>query len=175
VDKDLYSTGTWGPWVFTGTKKEINLVDVVDESQVQVNTESQNPGLAFQENFPDIVFKRADWRVLTFGKLKPEFAKNDGLNCHPKLVVNRDSLNLETDCPMRLHRVKFSFNPALTATNGTPLYAIDPGFIALVPASQNLTIKLGDPVSWRMTRWISIFSILILLLDAAIRKTKAAA
>lgn len=176
LDEYLFADAQFKPWTLVGSRKEIKLVDVIDVGTVDIHTDVTNFYKVveeFQGNFPAIMnvghklntSESVKWKLFTFGE-KINLPKNLPKSCKPELQVNQDTLDLKTNCPGHLHRIKFSYNPALVADSGERLYAIDPGFIAIMPKSDALTLRLGDPWPWVFSRWISILTLMWLVLGA---------
>lgn len=68
--------------------------------------------------------------------------------CKPELSVDINELRLRTPCPGHAHILKFAYNPGMVALSGEPLFIASPGYIGLIPTSQEVVIRFGGRPGW---------------------------
>jgi hypothetical protein len=84
-------------------------------------------------------------------------------DCKPVVEVMLNSISLHTNCPGHVHVLKFSYNPGFVSETGEPLFVMSPGYIGIIPQSENLKLNYGFKKTWRVATAISEFSTLIFL------------
>lgn len=96
-----------------------------------------------------------DWKNLT--------TSTSTNQCRPQVVVDYNHIRLRTNCPEQIHLLKFTYHPAWSASNGTPIKMISPGFMALIPKDENVTLTFGPHWTWIISAFVSLLSLLGLL------------
>jgi hypothetical protein len=157
----LKSKFTFGPWTVYENKKPIPMVE----------TFSVKPELI---PFDDWRVKFWDWfRVFQKGKpflitaeketqLPSESSWVANKECHPSTTVDFSGIYLKTDCPGVAHYLKYAYNPSFTSSNGEPIFLVSPGFLGIVPNTNELKLTYGSSRMWVLSRWASIIFACIL-------------
>lgn len=139
----------------------VPLVEVIDTPPVQVSLES------YQRTFLDWLIQINHHNPIyqvayPVGKqIEANFKKED---CHPKLDVDYQQILLTTDCPGKLHLLKFAYHPTFKASHGETLFMLSPGFIGIVPTLEFTELKFGSSVLWTFSTFVSLMSLIFLIL-----------
>lgn len=148
-------------------KKKVSLVEVL-----------QSPVEDFQEPYQRRFY---DWfknynpteSVFLIKNLPPEWTalstSGSGKNCLPEVVVDYNRIRLFTNCPERIHYLKFTYHPAWTVSNGVPLKMVSPGFMALVPKDSQVELRFGPQTSWVISLFWSLATLVALCVFARAR------
>jgi hypothetical protein len=83
-----------------------------------------------------------------------------GGDCHPKLTVDFNRLDLETDCPGKFHVLKFAYHSTWKASTGDEIFLTSPGFIGLIPSAKKMTLTWGQHWLWILSDALSWLSFL---------------
>ncbi len=89
-------------------------------------------------------------------------------DCRPELRVALNELRLRTSCPGHAHILKFAYNPGLVSLSGEPLFLASPGYIGVIPSSNELVIRFGGKTSWRWADRISAACAMVFVLFAVL-------
>lgn len=142
--------------------EDVPLVEVIDTPPVPVSFHSYSRTFLdwlIQINHENPVYQVA----YPIGKIiEANFEKGD---CHPTLQVDYDQLNLVTDCPGKLHLLKFAYHPTFQASHGEPLFMLSPGFIGIVPTQEFTELKFGHSILWIFSSFVSLMSGILLCLQ----------
>ncbi len=159
---------TFTPWTLYKLTEEVNLVDTLTKPPVIISKKDWKKSFAiwFENYTPKsnflIIKDLTPKEVLKNIKNKSSSLWN-GKNCKPKLKVDFGKIELDTNCPKVVHILKFSYNDSWGTNNKTKLFPISPGFIALIPNSEHITLNFGDSLLWEISNIISWFSLFILV------------
>lgn len=121
----------FGPWTYLELKKDPKYVEVLDK----------RPKFVDEEDWKKVFYLWYDkysghQNLLISSKLTSDsikqtieemrFEKKDKL-CKPSVSVDFNRLVLKTDCPGRVHLLKFSYNPSWKASTGDEIFMLSPG------------------------------------------------
>lgn len=81
--------------------------------------------------------------------------------CHPETTVDFSGILLKTDCPGVAHFLKYAYHPSFTASNGESIFLVSPGFLGVVPNSNEVKLNFGNSWSWMLFRVLSLGAFLL--------------
>jgi len=90
-------------------------------------------------------------------------SQDDIKGCNPKVHVDFHGLDLITDCPNKKHFLKYSYHPYLKSLNGEKLEKMYPFFIGITPKQKQTRIHFTGSTISRLTPYISIFTLFMLI------------
>lgn len=165
-EKDLIAKGDFGFWSLYHINRDISLVETVQ----------QKPEVILAENYKE---KMYEWlkqyktgQALQIVALQKNVA-NDvdkmtfadaavGVICHPQIKIHFSTVQLQTDCPGKLHLIKLAYHPTWRSLSGEPIYLLGPGFMGIVPSQNNTTLIWGQHWLWFVSDALSWLAVLIL-------------
>ncbi len=83
--------------------------------------------------------------------------------CNARVSVDFHGMDLHTDCPNKKHFLKYSYHPYLKSLNGEKLEKMYPFFIGISPKSNKTRIQFTGSFISKVTPYISIFTLFILI------------
>lgn len=75
--------------------------------------------------------------------------------CRANVKVSFNRIDLTTQCPNRLHVLKFSYHGTWRTDQDDKLYLVSPGFIGIVPHSENVVLRFGHSWVWFVSSVLS--------------------
>ncbi len=162
----LKKQGDFGNWHLYGTEAKPELVGTISQMPEFVDMKSFKKKFYdwFREYKLDSRFLMADLNVDEESKkLIAESLAPVG-KCHPKLKVEFDQMHLSTDCPGKLHFIKFAYHPTWQASTGDKLFLTSPGFIGVIPSATEVNFKWGQHWLWTLANsisWLTLVGVLI--------------
>ena len=150
---------TEGPWTVFKLRAPVSLVEVPERLSFD-GGDLEGWKMRARQTFlewPDA----ADWtleRAFLHGETDASLRgvlKPAGVECHPTVTTEGQELRLSTDCPGRLHLLKFAYHPSFRSSGGEPIFLAYPGYMALVPREGSTTLTFGATPSWKVTDGLS--------------------
>ncbi|NBX69632.1 MAG: hypothetical protein EBR01_11795 [Proteobacteria bacterium] len=92
---------------------------------------------------------------------KEDFTSNP--QCHPETKVDFSGIRLRTDCPNVAHYLKYAYHPSFTSSGGEPIFLVSPGFLGIVPKSNEVKLTFGSSWSWTLFRWLSFVTFVFIV------------
>ncbi len=84
-------------------------------------------------------------------------------SCEPKVTVDFNTIKLTTPCPGRAHLLKFAYHSTWEADSGDDIFLASPGFLALIPSKNEVTLTFGKSNLWRFFDYVSLITALCIL------------
>jgi hypothetical protein len=84
-----------------------------------------------------------------------------GEGCKPELMVDFNKIELNTNCPDKAHLLKFAYHSSWKAENGVDIFNTSPGYMALIPGQENVTLRFGQSILWEFSTYLSLLGIFI--------------
>jgi hypothetical protein len=84
----------------------------------------------------------------------------DTVACNPTVRADYNWIELTTNCPGKLHWLKYTYHPTFKADSGDPIYLIAPGHMALIPSQERVLLRFGQSWAWTISAWISFLALL---------------
>ncbi|MFM2153951.1 MAG: hypothetical protein RL199_2386, partial [Pseudomonadota bacterium] len=157
---DAFERGpTEGPWNVFRLRAPVSLVEVPESIRFE-GGDREGWKMRSRQTFldwPEVV----DWTLeRAFLQGADEAAvraalKPAGVACHAAVSTEGQELRLTTDCPGKLHLLKFAYHPSFRSSGGEPVWLAYPGYMALVPKEGATTLTFGATPSWKVTDALS--------------------
>lgn len=145
-------------------KKRVQLVEVLDQPMNELSGPYQRTFYEWFKNYsPDESTFLVKDLPLLWNSLS---SKSRDKKCAPQVEVEFNKILLFTNCPDRVHFLKFTYHPAWQASTGAEIHMISPGFMALVPLEERIELRFGPQVSWVLSLIVSLLSFFALLFFA---------
>ena len=171
---------SFGPWFYSELKKDISLVEIIDEP-LKLLKEELDWKIQFYDWFKD--YREGDRFLLSLFKNKSEasmvldinkshWGKANSSHCRPSVEVGFNRINLKTNCPNKLHLLKFSYHPSWDGDFDGEIFNVSPGFMALIPGKTDLELKFGQSLLWSVSNLVSIIGIIVILIFLVQRNLK---
>jgi hypothetical protein len=176
---------TEGPWTVFKLRAPVSLVEVPSKV-VFDGGDRETWKMRAQRTFLDWP-EVADWKLeraflqgtdeaTVLAALKPA-----DVVCHPTVTTEGQELRLSTDCPGRLHVLKYAYHPSFRSSGGEPLFLVYPGYMALVPRHGATKLTFGATPSWKVTdavsaaAWLAVAGLLATRLGSWLRRRRRVA
>jgi hypothetical protein len=156
-NKNLKKTAGSGVFEVWSLDAPVSLVEVVNAEPGQI------PMKNYQRVFYDWLLKsnkNPPQYLITHPKSLMPKADYTASECHPSLAVDFNLLKLKTDCPGKLHLVKFAYHPTFKASTGDELFMMSPGFMGIVPSANEVEFKFGQSWLWTFSSLLSALTLL---------------
>lgn len=153
---DYRSQGSFAHWNVYEAVNQPALVEVV-EKPLGVVAESDYKQ-SFFDWFQDYTGEQALLLAIDPKKPSPLARLQAGIvegHCDPTLELDVNLVRLKTPCPGRLHYLKIGYHHTWRASTGDPLYLVSPGFVALIPSEEVVTLSFGQSPLWQGTFIVS--------------------
>lgn len=166
AQKDLFEAKDWDQWVVLRLKKVPRLVKIIPSESVQYETGKFRDAVQHMHNQYRLDLrnntsgKNILWASEEAGNLS-RLERNELNSCNPEVSYKTNAIELTTDCPWSIHKIKFAFRPELRAQNGAALFMLSPGLIGIVPGASSVMIELNPPIFWAIGAGISIMSAVV--------------
>jgi len=153
------------PWIIFKNKDNPRLVDTLASAPELIDEPSYK--IRFYEWFREFDGSQPfllNTRFLSEdakADLPAKLAASVGGSCHPAVAVDFRGLSLKTDCPGKLHMLKFAYHGTWRADTGDQLYLLSPGYIGIIPSKSEVRLNFGQSPLWRWSGRISLLSLLI--------------
>jgi hypothetical protein len=157
-----HEKGKFGPWYYFSLPDKPGLVDV------PVKT----PGFVNEEDWDHLFYSWFDQytgheryliqadEIDYSAKKEIRNAVDTGSQCSAKVEVDFSGITLKTDCPERFHVLKFAYHSSWLADSDAKLYLVSPGFIGLIPGSEEVRLEFGQCIYWKLSYWISLITLI---------------
>lgn len=96
-------------------------------------------------------------------KLQTEDESANPAGCQASVKVEFDKMDLTTNCPGKMHILKFAYHPAWKSLNGEKLYLVSPAYMGIIPEKSETKLEWGHRLSWSLSAWISWLSFFTVL------------
>lgn len=141
-----------------------NLVEVVN-SKLEIIPEQDYKKFFFQwfEKFTEgknLLIVDRNLSVEDKDKLNSGVIYDENQVCNPTLEANFQKIKLTTNCPGKLHQIRFAFHPTFKSTTGEKTYLLSPGFIGVIPKGETVELEFGKSLLWTVSpliSWLSLF------------------
>lgn len=158
---------TFGPWHLFKNQNDPKLVEVLNHEPEIIDRGNFKESFYqwFREFYPGKPFLISLKALEEKEKLQIIFKTSTSKieNCSPTVQVDFHGITLNTNCPGKLHLLKFAYHFTWKANTGDELYLISPGMIALVPSAEQVRLTFGDSIIWRISGWISCATFFLLI------------
>lgn len=155
----------FSPWSVASLKQKVSMVEVMQKRPMpmQDNDWKQagiNFVLSYKAGTPWIYVP--SWTPLEtqFDFPKLHYASEN--DCHPQLKILWSHIKLTTNCPGIPHVLKLSYHPSFSASTKDPLYLILPSYMGITPSANEVDIEFGQSLSWKISSFISLLTLLSL-------------
>jgi len=184
VDKDLLKQADASPWL----KKKSSFTPWIHYQNLDnpklVEVLNQSPAISagqFKKEFYDwfLVYNGTQRHLLSLNDsnirepqtlpFQLEAATSDVSNCSPTVAVDFRGLSLKTDCPGKLHLLKFAFHSTWRASTGDDLFLLSPGYIGIIPSESEVRLTWGASKAWQISGYISLVSYVLAILCLGLR------
>lgn len=151
-----------GPYSVYSLRADVPLVQVLQVPLVHM------PLANFKPNFYDWVVNyspASQMQIVQMGNkdiVQGNLSEAELSACHPQVNVNYNQIKLKTNCPGSLHMLKFTYHPSWDADTGDAIHMVSPGFMALTPSQNEVTLRFGHDFRWWAFGVISLLSFLLL-------------
>jgi hypothetical protein len=150
-----------GPYTVMSLIQKPKMVEVVKQSPLLTSEKMwkkdfYNWNTEFDPTRPQLVI---DPRLQN----RPEILADADSNCAPEVKVDYNWIELTTNCPGKLHWLKFTYHPTFKADSGDPIYLIAPGHMAIIPTQNKILLRFGQSWAWTLSAWISFVTLLAFL------------
>jgi hypothetical protein len=168
----LEKSEKFGGWYLYSFKEKPHLVEKVTKdvswtSEEKFKADFYDWFRNYKPDDPLIAVDRKMDKKLFEEKMAKSKELTNKTDCDPQLKVEFDQMTLQTKCPGQLHVIKFAFHPTWKASSHDPLFLVSPGFIALFPSQEKITLKWGQHWIWDLAdllSWMTALSWLCLML-----------
>jgi hypothetical protein len=106
------------------------------------------------------------------GELGAEVVDSDA-SCNPSVHADFNLIRLETNCPGKMHVLKYAFHDSWRASGDERLWLLSPGFIGIIPKAGLTELRFGQSWSWLFAGWLSILCSLGCVLSLGIRRLRS--
>lgn len=77
-------------------------------------------------------------------------------SCHPVVQAEFNRITLHTDCPGKIHYLKFAYHPSFQSLTGERIFLMTPGFMGIVPKANDVVLEFGHSWIWIFSTILSI-------------------
>ncbi|MCC6220511.1 MAG: hypothetical protein IT291_04630 [Deltaproteobacteria bacterium] len=180
LNEELTEVGKHGPWHLFRLIVQPELVEVfrqIPELSREANWKKQflEWFIEHEGNSPMLIHSgTSNPGMASFLKIKmlDTTIWEESDNCAPKVEVYFNHLKLQTNCAGKAHYLKFAYHPSWKADSGDQIFMASPGFLALIPSSDEVLLTFGESTLWFWADFVSIASALLLLAYSAVLISK---
>jgi hypothetical protein len=168
----LEKEGDFGLWHLYKFKEPVRMVETL----------SKLPTWVPMDDFKSIFYQ---WFQLyqpgeTFLYTSPEDLKlSDDIiaqgQCNPNVEVTFNHIYLATDCPGKLHLLKFAYHSTWESTGNEKIYLLSPGYIGIVPQEKETVLTWGKHWLWvasDILSWLIFCVCLYFLILPMVKRSK---
>jgi len=93
-------------------------------------------------------------------------------SCSPQLEVKINQIKLRTDCPGKLHLIKFAYHPTFETSDGQRPLLLGPGFMGVIPKGSETVLIFGVSSWWQLANLLSITTVVVMFMALILRKLR---